>query len=127
MSSPSKQAAISAYRNLLKTQRNVFGEDIKAFNAAKKETYARFMQSKDETNTDVLEKKLNMADQVATLLKQNVLQGVSKGDNTFKLRITKDTVLGDNDSIKNTKNIKRKGKRSRASSGDHSACCGHSH
>ncbi|KAI8349660.1 hypothetical protein BD560DRAFT_410110 [Blakeslea trispora] len=122
--SPSKQAVLQAYRHLLKTQREVFGSDHRAILAAKKETHARFMQSKDETNTTVLEQKLELAGQVASLLRRNVIQGVSKGDDTFKLRITKDTELGDNDSIKNTKNINRKNKKKHVHTG---GCCGGHH
>ncbi|KAI8087718.1 uncharacterized protein B0P05DRAFT_532009 [Gilbertella persicaria] len=122
--SPSKQVAIQAYRHLLKTQREVFANDHRAILAAKKETYARFMQSKDETNTDILEEKFNLARQVATLLRRNVIQGVPKDENTYKLRITKDTELGDNDSIKKAKNIyRKKGKKHQHTGG----CCGGNH
>ncbi|CAO3621266.1 unnamed protein product [Cunninghamella echinulata] len=117
MATPSKQAAISAYRNLLKTQKQVFG-------TAKKETHTRFMQYKDETNTDILEEKLTLANQVATLLRKNVIQAESKDGEKFKLNITEDTELGDNDSIKKAKNIHRKGKK-RASSSSSSCCGGH--
>ncbi|KAI8355631.1 hypothetical protein EDC96DRAFT_516066 [Choanephora cucurbitarum] len=123
--SPSKQAAIQAYRHLLKTQREVFGADHKAILAAKKETYARFMQSKDETNTTVLEEKLELAGQVASLLRRNVIQAVPKGDDTYKLRITKDTELGDNDSIKNTKNINRKNRKGKKHEHTGGCCGGH--
>ncbi|KAF1806196.1 hypothetical protein FB192DRAFT_1349273 [Mucor lusitanicus] len=74
--SPSKQAAIAAYRNLLKTQREVFTGDLKAIQAARKETYSRFMQYKNETNCDVLEEKLELADQVVSLLRKNVVEAV---------------------------------------------------
>ncbi|KAL9549957.1 hypothetical protein MBANPS3_004972 [Mucor bainieri] len=74
--SPSKQAAIAAYRNLLKTQREVFTGDLKAIQAARKETYSRFMQYKNETNCDVLEEKLELADQVSSLLRKNVVEAV---------------------------------------------------
>ncbi|CAO3610707.1 unnamed protein product [Cunninghamella blakesleeana] len=121
MATPSKQAAISAYRNLLKTQKQVFGSDTKAIIAAKKETYARFMQNKDETNTDVLEEKLNLANQVASLLKKNVIQAESNDGSNFKLNITEDTELGDNDSIKKAKGSHRKGKGKRKAV---SSCCG---
>ncbi|KAI9309342.1 hypothetical protein BJ944DRAFT_226941 [Cunninghamella echinulata] len=121
MATPSKQAAISAYRNLLKTQKQVFGNDINAILAAKKETHTRFMQYKDETNIDILEEKLTLANQVATLLRKNVIQAESKDGEKFKLNITEDTELGDNDSIKKAKNIHRKGKKRASSS---SSCCG---
>ncbi|KAI8145072.1 hypothetical protein BJV82DRAFT_46820 [Fennellomyces sp. T-0311] len=118
-SSPSRQAVIAAYRTLLRTQREVFGEDIRAIQAAKKETHARFMQNKDETNCDVLEEKLKLAEQVTTLLRHNVVQGVPQGEDTFKLRITKDTELGDNDSIKMAKGSHRKNRKAAAK-----GCCG---
>ncbi|KAI9276388.1 hypothetical protein BY458DRAFT_505746 [Sporodiniella umbellata] len=116
---PSKQAVLHAYRSLLKTQKKVFLTDLKAIEAGRKETHFRFMQHKDETNTEILEEKLNLAYQVENLLKKNVLQGVGQEDNTFKLRITKDLELGDNDSIKNTKSINRKKKHTKQCCGGH--------
>ncbi|KAG2223937.1 hypothetical protein INT45_009389 [Circinella minor] len=113
-SSPSRQAAITAYRTLLRTQREVFG-------AAKKETYVRFMQNKDETNVDVLEEKLKLADQVNSLLRKNVVQGVPRDDNTYELRITKDIELGDNDSIRQAKGSHRKNRKKAAAQ---QGCCG---
>ncbi|KAG2194452.1 uncharacterized protein EV154DRAFT_426271 [Mucor mucedo] len=122
--SPSKQAAIQAYRSLLKTQKQVFAADVAAVEAARRETYARFMQFQNETNHDILEEKLKLAGQVESLLKKNVIQGVPQGDNTFKLRITKDTELSDNDTIKNTKNVNRKKKHQHKHTG---GCCGGHH
>ncbi|KAI9473429.1 MAG: hypothetical protein EXX96DRAFT_577910 [Benjaminiella poitrasii] len=122
--SPSKQAAIQAYRSLLRTQKQVFGADIRAIDAARKETYNRFIQFKDETNTDILEEKLQLASQVETLLRRNVVQSVAEGNtDVFKLRITKDTELGDNDSIKKSKNINRNKRSKQQSVG----CCGGNH
>ncbi|KAI8879197.1 hypothetical protein K501DRAFT_194157 [Backusella circina FSU 941] len=83
--SPSRQAAISAYRNLLKTQKSVFSGDIKAIQAAKKETNARFMQFKDENNVDILDEKLKLAEQVCNLLKQNEVKAVSNENTMSKL------------------------------------------
>ncbi|KAI7850056.1 hypothetical protein BDC45DRAFT_519296 [Circinella umbellata] len=120
-SSPSRQAAITAYRTLLRTQREVFGEDIRAIQAAKKETYVRFMQNKDETNVDILEEKLKLADQVNSLLRKNVVQGVPRDDNTYELRITKDIELGDNDSIRKAKGSHRKNRKKAATQ---QGCCG---
>ncbi|ORX63064.1 hypothetical protein DM01DRAFT_1314804 [Hesseltinella vesiculosa] len=120
MATPSKQAAISAYRNLLKTQKQVFGNDLAAVEAARKETYARFMQNKNEANTDVLEEKLALANQVATLLRRNVVQAESAdGGELYKLHITKDTELGDNDSIKKAMGSHRKNRKPKKT-----ACCG---
>ncbi|KAI9476293.1 MAG: hypothetical protein EXX96DRAFT_651956 [Benjaminiella poitrasii] len=86
--SPSKQAAIAAYRHLLKTQREVFSGDIKAIQAAKKETYSRFMQYKNESNVDILDEKLKLADQVCSLLRQNGVKAVrEEGASTPRLHI----------------------------------------
>ncbi|ORZ19536.1 hypothetical protein BCR42DRAFT_409983 [Absidia repens] len=82
MSTPSKQAVVAAYRQLLKTQKLVFGNDIPAIQAAKKETYARFMQFKDETNIEILDEKLALAKQVSSLLQQqSVIQGEPNNNN----------------------------------------------
>lgn len=79
--------------------------------------------------------KLELAGQVESLLRRNVIQGVQQQENVFsklqvyrkreqfvlkvslELRITKDTELGDNDSIKKAKNINRKKKHT-------GGCCG---
>ncbi|KAI8983473.1 hypothetical protein BDB01DRAFT_850610 [Pilobolus umbonatus] len=117
----SKQTVVSAYRRLIRTQREVFATDQRAYLAAKKESYNQFMKFKDETDAAVIEEKLRVAKDVEAILKKNVIQAVKKEDNTFKLRITKDTELGDNDSIKNTKNIGRK----RREKHTHQCCGGH--
>lgn len=78
-----------------------------------------------------------MAEQVATLLKRNVVQGVAEEDKPdvfsmlssgayepkrlwpakpLELRITPDTELGDNDSIKKAKGSHRKNKTRKCSS-----------
>ncbi|KAG0166208.1 hypothetical protein DFQ28_007712 [Apophysomyces sp. BC1034] len=65
--------------------------------------------------------KLALADQVATLLRQNVVQGVPLSEDTYKLRITKETELGDNDSIRKAKGSHRKKRKAATAAG---ACCG---
>ncbi|KAI7861306.1 hypothetical protein BDF14DRAFT_1878340 [Spinellus fusiger] len=123
MAANSRHSVLYAYRNLLRAQSKLFREDVRTLQAARKETRERFLHHKEDISADKLKSHISLANQVTALLKERVLQGVSVGnENVFKLRITKDTVLGDNDSIKNSKNSKRPSNQSSAES-----CCGHSH
>ncbi|KAI8074311.1 uncharacterized protein B0P05DRAFT_548070 [Gilbertella persicaria] len=91
--SPSKQAAITAYRHLLKTQRQVFTDDVKAIQAARKETHLRFMQYKNETNVDVLDEKLKLADQVCALLREKGVKAIrEEGSSKLFIKGKKDNI-----------------------------------
>jgi len=94
--------ATSLYRSLLRTSRQLFGEDARAVQAAHAETRRRFLEARLEQDPAKIDEGLEMGEQVHYLLKHNVVQGVPKEDedNTYKLRFTEHTELGSNDTIK---------------------------
>ncbi|WFD24938.1 hypothetical protein MEQU1_003645 [Malassezia equina] len=94
--------ATSLYRSLLRTTRELFGEDVRAVQAAHAETRRRFLEAKLEQDPAKIDEGLEMGEQVDYMLKHNVVQGVPKddADNTYKLRFTEHTELGSNDTIK---------------------------
>ena len=96
-----RQRAAALYRSLLRTTRNLFGADLRAVEAARQETRRRFNEAKRETDPARIDEGLDMGDQVVSLLRHNVVQGVSENDsNTYRLRFTEHTELGNNESVK---------------------------
>ncbi|KAG2188146.1 hypothetical protein INT44_000897 [Umbelopsis vinacea] len=122
--STQRAVALGAYRNLLKAQKQTFGADLVALNAARAKTYVEFNNSKNETDPAVVDEKIKLANQVASILKSNIVQGVRKEEETdtdiYKLKFHPGIELGDNDSIRNSKGSLRKSKKQKASGG----CCG---
>ncbi|WFD45156.1 hypothetical protein MPSI1_003834 [Malassezia psittaci] len=100
-----QRRATALYRSLLRTTRTVFAGDQHALSAAYQESRRRFAEGRDETNAEKIEEALTMGEQVVDLLRRNVVQGVagSSDPSRFKLRFTKDTELGSNDTIRRSK------------------------
>ncbi|KAI0871095.1 hypothetical protein GGS24DRAFT_492485 [Hypoxylon argillaceum] len=92
--------AQSAYRNLLRATRIAFKDDTIMLNAARLSIRGEFGANAaiEPTGPKYLA-AMQHADEVATILRQNVVQGKKEGD-TYKLRIHEETERGDNDSIK---------------------------
>ncbi|KAI1842212.1 hypothetical protein JX265_001427 [Neoarthrinium moseri] len=93
-------AAIAAYRNLLRAARIAFHGDEPILNAAKHQIRTGFREyaALEPSNPDVVG-HIKHAEDVATILKQNVVQGKKEGDR-YKLRIHEHTERGDNDTVK---------------------------
>lgn len=94
-------AAIQAYRNLLRAARIAFEGDAPVLTAARDSIRAGFRDKASLPASDPsIQPALAHAEEVATFLKANVVQGRPTGHDTFKLRIHKHTERGDNESIK---------------------------
>lgn len=100
-----RQRATALYRELLRTTRTVFAHDTAAVAAAHAETRRRFLAGRG-AGGDALEASLTEGEQVASLLRHNVVQGVyQQQSNTYSawmltdLRFTPDTELGSNETI----------------------------
>ncbi|WFD34288.1 hypothetical protein MCUN1_001127 [Malassezia cuniculi] len=95
-----RQRANALYRALLRTTRTLFAQDAAAVRAAHDETRRRFVAARDQTDAESVEKNLTEAEQVISLLRHNVVQGVyQQKSNTYNLRFTPDTELGSNETI----------------------------
>ncbi|KAJ1032301.1 hypothetical protein NDA18_001790 [Ustilago nuda] len=96
-----RQRAIGLYKRLLRTSRKTFEGDAVAITAARYETRHRFKIAAQETDATKIYEGLKMGDEIVSVLRQNVVQGKFRADkNAYELRMTKDTELGNNDSIK---------------------------
>ncbi|KAI1827611.1 hypothetical protein F4861DRAFT_327573 [Xylaria intraflava] len=93
-------AAVTAYRNLLRAARLAFQGDGVTLNAARSSIRGGFrdkaalVPTSQEYQTAVL-----YANDVAMILRQNVVQGKRDGDK-YRLRIHEETERGDNDTVK---------------------------
>ncbi|KAJ9476521.1 Mitochondrial zinc maintenance protein 1, mitochondrial [Pseudozyma hubeiensis] len=96
-----RQRAIGLYKRLLRTSRKTFDGDSTAISAARDETRRRFKMAAQETDSDKIDEGLKMGDEIVSVLRQNVVQGKWRQErDAYELRMTKDTELGTNDSIK---------------------------
>ncbi|KAK7917678.1 Complex 1 LYR protein [Apiospora marii] len=95
-------AAIAAYRNLWRSARIAFQGDQRILDAAQNQIRLGFRQHADLKPSDPkVAEELHRAQDVATILKQNVVQGKREGDtDTYKLRIHEHVERGDNDTVK---------------------------
>ncbi|KAL2038751.1 hypothetical protein N7G274_008509 [Stereocaulon virgatum] len=112
--------ALSAYRNVLRAARIAFQGDAPIFSAAKIEARSKFNGSRSlPAGSDEAQQKIIEAQEVARILRQNVVQGHQVGglvdkEQRYQLRIHEETERGDNDSIKKGTNLTSAG----------GACCG---
>ncbi|TKY90894.1 hypothetical protein EX895_000892 [Sporisorium graminicola] len=96
-----RQRAIGLYKRLLRTSRKTFDGDAVAISAARDETRRRFQLAAQETDAAKIDEGLKMGDEIVSVLRQNVVQGKWRQErDAYELRMTKDTELGTNDSIK---------------------------
>ncbi|ROT41588.1 hypothetical protein SODALDRAFT_377247 [Sodiomyces alkalinus F11] len=93
--------SLAAYRNLMRAARVAFQGDERILSAARQQIRQGFREKAPLSPTDPeLQPAIQQANEVATFLRQNVVQGEHRGDGTYRLRIHQDTERGDNDSIK---------------------------
>ncbi|KAK0737404.1 mitochondrial zinc maintenance protein 1, mitochondrial [Apiosordaria backusii] len=93
-------AAVQSYRNLLRAARIAFEGDIRMLTGARDAIRRGFRDKATLPASDPsIEPALKHAEEVASFLKANVVQGIKEGD-TYKLRIHEHTERGDNESIK---------------------------
>ncbi|KAK8098982.1 uncharacterized protein PG998_012223 [Apiospora kogelbergensis] len=93
-------AAVTAYRNLMRSARIAFQGDQPILQAAQNQIRMGFRQHAELKPSDPkYAEEFQHAQDVATILKQNVVQGKREGD-TYKLRIHEHVERGDNDTVK---------------------------
>ncbi|KAI9570425.1 hypothetical protein HD554DRAFT_2188123 [Boletus coccyginus] len=105
--SPSiRAAARSAYRDLLRASASTFAGDApiqKAFRIQMR-TDTLALDSIAQNDSSQVEEKIQLAKDLAATLRKNVVQArrveTSSGEEAWRLRITEDTEIGDNATIK---------------------------
>jgi len=105
-------AALQTYRHLMRAARIAFKGDVPTLTAAQESIRRGFRENAGLPATDPsIQPALQHAEEVASFLRSNVVQGVKDGD-TYKLRIHEETERGDNDTIKiGNQNISISGKK----------------
>ncbi|KAI1505957.1 hypothetical protein F5X99DRAFT_176155 [Biscogniauxia marginata] len=92
--------ALPAYRNLLRAARIAFQGDERVLSAARASISQGFRANASlEPSSPQLSGAIKHAEEVASILRQNIVQGRKEGER-YKLRIHKDTERGDNDTVK---------------------------
>ncbi|KAH7029468.1 mitochondrial zinc maintenance protein 1, mitochondrial [Microdochium trichocladiopsis] len=95
--------ALSAYRNLWRSANVAFRGDQRMLTAARSSIRAGFLTNAHlEPSSPEYAPALQHANEVATILRQNVVQGkqIDSDGDRYKLNIHAETERGDNESIK---------------------------
>ncbi|KAF9170006.1 hypothetical protein BGX21_008863 [Mortierella sp. AD011] len=104
--SVSRQQVLGAYRNLLKAQRQTFKGDWNTLAAARQKTYTEFDSKRNETDETKIKEQLELANQVASLLRHNLAQAV-KVEGSEALQLNEDHELGDNETLRQASKLRR--------------------
>ncbi|CAO3564887.1 unnamed protein product [Mortierella alpina] len=128
--SVARHQVLGAYRNLLKAQRQTFKGDWETLAAARLKTYTEFDTKRNETDETKIKEQLELANQVASLLRHNLAQAVQvEGkDDIYSLKLNKDHELGDNETLRQASKLRRlrnqeAGGKSTGGGCGSSACC----
>ncbi|KAF2458044.1 mitochondrial zinc maintenance protein 1, mitochondrial, partial [Lineolata rhizophorae] len=96
-----KEMALAAYRQLLRSTRVAFQGDEFMLNAARAQARSAFDQNRSlSSGSEEAQKSVDHAGEVAKVLRENVVQGRSVEDGRYRLRIHEYTELGDNETVK---------------------------
>jgi len=103
MATATREMALSAYRQLLRSTRLAFEGDIPRLLAARSAAREIFEANRGLSRNDTeAVKQIQHAEGVAQVLRENVVQGKAVDSDTsrYKLRIHEHTERGDNESLK---------------------------
>ncbi|KAK6224781.1 mitochondrial zinc maintenance protein [Colletotrichum tabaci] len=93
--------SLSAYRHLWRAARIAFQGDDRVLAAAQHQIRQSFRDQATLAPTDsAYSQAIQKAEDIAKILRENVVQGKQDESRVYKLRIHEDTERGDNDSIK---------------------------
>ncbi|KAJ7273559.1 RF-1 domain-containing protein [Mycena haematopus] len=120
-------AARSAYRQLLRASSSTFAGDETVLRAFRLKIRQDAVAARNITDPVIYEQQNALAREVATIIRKNIVQGARTAENTdtWKMRITSDTELGSNDTIKSppametSRRARRKEKEAQVSSETH--------
>ncbi|KAF9501012.1 hypothetical protein BDN71DRAFT_1439943 [Pleurotus eryngii] len=102
-----RAAARSAYRDLWRAARTTFSGDEPVFQAFREKMRADALRLNEVASPEAYSSGIATTKEIASVLRKNVVQASlayepdPEGKSLWKLRMTRDTELGSNDSIKN--------------------------
>ncbi|PVG02827.1 hypothetical protein CPB86DRAFT_547671 [Serendipita vermifera] len=122
--SPQLQAsARAAYRSVFRAARTTFSGDPQILRAFQSKTRNDFIAGRLQNDENLYAEGVQLTKDIAQVLRVNIVQGKLQ-DGAYNLRITKDTELGSNETIKNPAPMERPSKaRRRAKESGQSQCC----
>ncbi|KAF9582524.1 hypothetical protein BGW38_000101 [Lunasporangiospora selenospora] len=143
--SATRPQALAAYRSLLKAQKKTFtdsqvlrsapfassetgrfprGSKLLAFHSARSKTYTEFSAKRDETDEKKINEQIELANQVASLLRHNLAQAVRVDDQKeiYSLRLDSEHELGDNETLRQASKLRRL-KNAQAAGHKHTGGC----
>ncbi|XP_051841209.1 complex III assembly factor LYRM7 [Antechinus flavipes] len=84
------------FKTLHRTRQQVFKNDNKALDAARKKINEEFKKNKNETSPEKIEKLIKIGSDVELILRKSVIQGIHTDHNTLKLVPRKDLLIENN-------------------------------
>ncbi|KAK1758289.1 zinc maintenance protein [Echria macrotheca] len=105
--------ALQAYRHLMRAARIAFEGDVRVLDAARQQIRQGFRDNAALPASDPqVQPAIQHAEEVASFLRTNLVQGKKNGSGAYELRIHKDIERGDNDTVKiGNKTVKIDGKK----------------
>ncbi|XP_020814621.1 complex III assembly factor LYRM7 [Drosophila serrata] len=91
-----RRQVLSAFKRLHRTRQYVFEGDVQALTAGRAKINESFLQNRNETNEDEIQKMIKLAQDVDHELRTNVIQAKKKEEGVYELRITPETTRLDN-------------------------------
>ncbi|KAH9001635.1 RF-1 domain-containing protein [Lactarius akahatsu] len=117
---PLRAAARSVYRDLWRASSTTFSGDPPVLSAFRQKIRKDALDQRATKDEEVFRNNLNIGREIAVFLRKNIvqaerLQGIPGEDDmeTYKIRITKHTELGDNSTIKDPENMVEMPRRQR--------------
>ncbi|KAJ7470602.1 RF-1 domain-containing protein [Mycena latifolia] len=101
ISHEARASARSAYRSLLRASSSTFAGDEPVLRAFRSKIRQDAIAARDTTDPAVYEQHNALAREIAAILRKNFVQAARLDGDTWRVRITKDTELGSNETIKN--------------------------
>ncbi|PPR00051.1 hypothetical protein CVT24_009007 [Panaeolus cyanescens] len=118
-----RAATRAAYRDVLRAASITFSGDPPVLQAFKSKIRSDITQNLP-SNPEAVQERITFVREVADVLRKNIVQGTKvteneAGEGLYRIRMTKDTELGDNESIKNPPPIEPTNRRRRKSQISH--------
>ncbi|KAH9998999.1 RF-1 domain-containing protein [Russula vinacea] len=121
ISSPLRAAARSVYRDLWRASATTFAGDPPILLAFRQKIRRDALEQYSVADEEVFKNNLKLGREIADFLRKNIVQAerlqMQPGEETYKIRITEHTELGDNDTIKNPENMVEMPRRRRGKEG----------
>lgn len=121
-----RASARAAYRSIHRAANKAFMGDSEIRKAFAVKTRFDFVSASAETDPAAYKESVKLANEIAEVLTKNIVQGRRNDDGVYRLRITKDTELGSNETIKNPAPMERPSRARRRAKEAATMCCGSS-